>query len=122
MAPEQFRAETVDERTDQFAFCVALFEALYGAHPFDDETYLSFSLSITAGELRPLPKDRDVPAWLRRTVLRGLARRPEERHPSMAALVAALEDDPAAGRRRRLVAAGFVGLARRDPARRAPDC
>src|SRR5438093_324183 len=34
MAPEQYRGDPVDMRTDQFAFCVALYEALYGQAPF----------------------------------------------------------------------------------------
>ncbi|MBC8069290.1 MAG: serine/threonine protein kinase, partial [Deltaproteobacteria bacterium] len=36
MAPEQLRGDTVDARSDQFAFCVALFEALWLRHPFGD--------------------------------------------------------------------------------------
>src|SRR5262249_58431809 len=34
MSPEQQRAKATDARTDQFSFCVALYEALYGASPF----------------------------------------------------------------------------------------
>ena len=34
MAPEQFLAGATDARTDQFSFCVALYEALYGERPF----------------------------------------------------------------------------------------
>ena len=34
MAPEQRAGAEVDGRTDQFAFCVALWEAATGAHPF----------------------------------------------------------------------------------------
>jgi formylglycine-generating enzyme required for sulfatase activity/predicted Ser/Thr protein kinase len=111
MAPEQFRGEAVDERTDQFAFCVALYEAVYGAHPFDDQSYLSLSFSVVAGDLRPPPKDRDVPGWLRRVLLRGLSVSPHERHASMGALVTALEADPAVGRRRRTMVLGLVALA-----------
>ena len=34
MAPEQFLGGSVDARTDQFCFCVALYEALYGERTF----------------------------------------------------------------------------------------
>jgi formylglycine-generating enzyme required for sulfatase activity len=111
MAPEQFMGEATDERTDQFSFCVALYEALYGERPFEGETVLSLSVSVTEGQIRPMPKDRDVPTWIRRTALRGLRTRREDRYPSMVALIAALEDDPAIRQRRRLVAAGLAGIA-----------
>ncbi len=34
MSPEQLRGKPADARSDIFAFSVALYEALYGAHPF----------------------------------------------------------------------------------------
>lgn len=111
MAPEQFKGSAVDARTDQFTFCVALYEALYGAHPFDDDSMASLSLSVSSGDLRAPPKDRDVPGWLRRAVLRGLSTRPEARHASMAALASILENDPGPRWRRRVVTAGLVGIA-----------
>jgi eukaryotic-like serine/threonine-protein kinase len=111
MAPEQFLGEPTDERSDQFSFCVALYEALFGERPFDGETFLALSMSVTGGHFRPIPKERDVPAWLRRAIMRGLRLRRDDRYPTMAALIAALEDDPAIRSRRRLVAAGLVGVA-----------
>ena len=111
MAPEQFLGEPTDERTDQFSFCVALYEALYGQRPFEGDTLLSLSVSVTGGNFRALPKDRDVPAWVRRAVMRGLAIKREARYPSMTALIAALEDDPAIRGRRRLVAVAIAGVA-----------
>ena len=60
---------------------------------------------MTEGVLEPTPEDREVPAWIRRAVLRGLKADPAQRWPSMAPLIAALQDDPAARHRRRLVAA-----------------
>jgi formylglycine-generating enzyme required for sulfatase activity/tRNA A-37 threonylcarbamoyl transferase component Bud32 len=109
MAPEQFLGERADERTDQFSFCVALYEALYGERPFAGDDLISLSFSVTEGQIRPLPKDRGIPMWIRRVIVRGLRPNAAERFPSMAALIGALEDDPAVRRRRRLIAGGAVG-------------
>ena len=38
MAPEQFDGRVTDARTDQFSFCVALYQALYGQEPFAGDT------------------------------------------------------------------------------------
>src|SRR4029077_12485001 len=34
MAPEQLAGKPADARSDQFSFCVALFESLHGERPF----------------------------------------------------------------------------------------
>ena len=52
MAPEQFRGRRVDARTDQFAFCVALYEALYGERPFAGATYEDLSRAVSSGQRR----------------------------------------------------------------------
>ncbi|MBZ0232031.1 MAG: serine/threonine protein kinase, partial [Deltaproteobacteria bacterium] len=43
MAPEQHRGAAVDARTDQFAFGVALYEALYRQRPFAGDTAAELS-------------------------------------------------------------------------------
>jgi len=98
MAPEQRERRSVDARTDQFAFCVALHEALRGRRPGPlDEPAVK-----DAGEGPPLP------AWIERALRRGRDPDPERRFPTMAALLAALRDDPDARRRRWLVRGGLV--------------
>jgi formylglycine-generating enzyme required for sulfatase activity len=112
MAPEQFRGEPADARSDQFSFCIALYEALYGARPFSGQNLMSLTLSVTEGDLQPAPpgKTHDVPVRIRRALTRGLRRARDKRFPSMEALIEALEDDAAVRRRRRLGAAA-VGVA-----------
>ena len=110
MAPEQFLGERGDEKSDQFSFCVALYEALYGERPFAGDDMLSISVNVTTEQLRPLPKDRGVPNWVRRVILRGLKVEGAGRWDSMAALIRALENDPAVNLRRRLVTGGSAVL------------
>jgi serine/threonine protein kinase/tetratricopeptide (TPR) repeat protein len=106
MAPEQFKAERTDARTDQFSFCVALYGALYGAHPFGGTTLQSLIADVLAGKVHPAPPKHDVPAWLRRVLLRGLSVDPAARWPSMDDLIAELARDPARSRQRWALAAG----------------
>ena len=105
MAPEQFLGERGDERSDQFSFCVALYEALYGERPFAGDDMLSISVNVTTEQLRPLPKDRGVPTWVRRVILRGLKVEAGGRWDGMPALIAALSSDPVAKLRNRVIAA-----------------
>jgi len=99
MAPEQFAGEAVDERSDQFSFAVSLYEALHGQLPFASDSLAALSDALLSGAVRPPPASSDVPAWVQRVLLRGLARAPADRFPSMSALCDALERDPAARRR-----------------------
>jgi len=108
MAPEQFTGKLTDARTDQFSFCVALYESLYGHRPFEGKSVPVLMASVLQGDVRPAPADTKVPTRLRRTILRGLRSLPGERHPSMEALLAALAHDPAQAWRRRLSMAGAI--------------
>ncbi len=111
MAPEQLRGQTADALSDQFSFCVALYEALYGERPFTGDSLSTLAASVTGGQVRPAPKGTQVPDWLRRLLLRGLAVRPSERFPTLEALLEALGRDPSARRRRWLaVGAGVTAL------------
>ncbi len=108
MSPEQHAGAAIDARSDQFSFCVALYEALFHQRPFAGEDGRTLAASIVAGALRPPPPDSRVPAWIRRPVLRGLAQDPAQRWPSMTALLDALERDPWRLRLRVLAGLAFV--------------
>ncbi len=107
MAPEQHVGALVGPAADQFAFCVALWEALHGARPFAGDTMFELSRAVRAQVLPPPPRDRVVPAHLRRALTRGLQVDPNARFPSMAALLAAIARDPSRARRR--VTAAVIG-------------
>jgi hypothetical protein len=107
MAPEQHLGLSTTAATDQFSFCVALHEALFGERPFPGETLAALAFNVTEGRRRGAPKASTVPGWLRRAVNRGLDVDPERRWPSMEALLTALEHFRVLEqRRRRLLIAG----------------
>ena len=75
ISPEGLAGGRVDARSDQFSFCVALFEGMHGAKPGEREALTRAS----------------VPRAVLTAVQRGLALSPEDRFPSMDALLTALE-------------------------------
>jgi serine/threonine-protein kinase len=109
MAPDQLRGAAADERSDQFSFCVALFEALYGARPFEGRTMAELLESMLGERLRPPPAGSSVPRSIRMMLSRGLRAKPEARYPSMQALLSGLEARSSA-RRGRWAAAAIAVL------------
>jgi len=110
MAPELFRGAQKVSATDQFAFCVALYEALYDAHPFGGGSWHEVARGIGAGELKVPRRRTEIPRHIRQAVLRGLAHVPSERWPSMQALLRQLTRPPEHRISRNAVLASGAGL------------
>jgi tetratricopeptide (TPR) repeat protein len=104
MSPEQWAGQRVDARGDQFAFCVALWEALYGRRPFSGSTVPELRAAVQAGALVDTPRGPRVPHRLHAALRRGLAVDPAARWPDMPALLDVLARVLAARRRWRIVA------------------
>jgi hypothetical protein len=85
MAPEQARGEPATAAVDQYALCTALREAL--------------------------ARRGEPPAWVAAIAARGTAHDPAARYPSMGALLAALDRDPARRRARAALGAGALAAA-----------
>jgi len=96
MAPEQHAGATVDARADQFSFCVALWEGVFGERPFAS----GGAVPPAERPLRPPPATVDAPGWLVALLKRGLAPAPDARWPSMDALLVELGRDRGSARRR----------------------
>ncbi len=108
MAPEQHEGKPTDARTDQFAFCVALYEALYAQRPFAGETLAQLTVNVLEGNVTDAPPFIRVPAWIRRVLLKGLSVDPDRRYPDMEAMLRALDHDPARTRRAVIAGGSFV--------------
>jgi tetratricopeptide (TPR) repeat protein len=101
MAPELYDGHTADARTDQFAFGVALFEALHWARPYSKK---ELARAKKAPPKPKIPEKPRVPARLQRIALRACAIDPVARYASMDELLAELEVDPLVNRRRAALA------------------
>jgi eukaryotic-like serine/threonine-protein kinase len=109
MSPEQWMGRPADERSDQFSFCVALFEALYRRRPFAAATLQELATAVVRGVVTELPPDARPPRFVELALRRGLASDPQDRFASMHELLAALRRDPAK-RWRRIGAAAAVAV------------
>ena len=106
MAPEQYVGTAPDPRTDQFAFCVTVWQALTGERPFKGQTLDEMRQSANAGVAHIQAK---MPGAIRGVLARGLDPDAKKRWPSLEELLDALEDarmKPV--RRRRLAFAAFA--------------
>lgn len=110
MAPEQHQGQDVDERCDQYGFCVALWEALYDRRPFTGPSPVQ--LLEAKLDTQPFAPDHGhaVPRWLRDVVQRGLNPDPAARYDSMATVLRELDRRSAHARRHPQRLAGLVAL------------
>jgi eukaryotic-like serine/threonine-protein kinase len=102
MAPEQLAREPVDRRADVFAFCVSLWEGLFGTRPFPGTSAAEIQRSM---KRTPRAPRRRVPRALVRTLARGLALDPRDRPQDLEELLAELARHRIARWRRRAAVA-----------------
>ncbi|MEX1362998.1 MAG: serine/threonine-protein kinase [Nannocystaceae bacterium] len=103
MAPEQESGALANARSDQFSFCVALYEALYGYPPFAGDSVSTYRDNVRHGRVLDPPAGTKVRPWVHTLLVRGLAIDPVDRHPDLAPLLDRLDEaliDPALARRR----------------------
>jgi eukaryotic-like serine/threonine-protein kinase len=95
MSPEQLAADPADERSDQYAFCVALHEALFGMRPHPDARTPDElrAAQLAQPPVRPAGKD-DVPQHVWEAIARGLSFDASKRFSSMDSLLRALRRKP----------------------------
>ena len=138
LSPEQCDGDrsTLTPKSDQFSFCVALYEALYDQHPFfAPDRVIDHSRRTTEGPaasppqpatnpsritalihairelpLREPPPQSTAPRRIFRILKRGLERKPADRYDSMDDLLKLLEREQRPAYLRGLAVAGAAGL------------
>ncbi len=110
MAPEQHLQGRIDERTDQFSFCVALFEALHGQPPFEGGSLAELAASVTQGRRDLDAAQRPLPKRVEHALDRGLSLEPADRYPSMQELLRDLDPAPRRTSRRLALAGALLAV------------
>lgn len=87
MAPEQWRGDYQDHRTDQYALAVVAYELLSGHLPFDSDDFDILRTSVLNDPSRPIAGQ---PEAVNQALMLGLAKPREERYRTCQDLVNAL--------------------------------
>jgi eukaryotic-like serine/threonine-protein kinase len=90
MSPEQIRGEAVDARSDVFSTGAVLHELLVGRTPFTGRSFEEVMVKLLYEEPDLAPPGPDMPAALREVVARAIAKPPDDRFESAAAMAAAI--------------------------------
>jgi len=109
MAPEQHKGDAGDAACDQYAYCVAFYEALYRKPPFAGKNTGELLASKLGADLA-FPKAVDVPSRLQAVLRRGLSPKASDRFASMDALLAELQRLIARRGRTNMVAIAVIGV------------
>ncbi|MDP1826528.1 MAG: protein kinase [Archangium sp.] len=91
MSPEQLRLEPADARSDQYSFCVSLYEALEGRRPFAGSTLAEVHEGVLGGRFA---RPARIPEAVARVLERGMSLSPAGRFASMESLLSALSAKP----------------------------
>jgi tRNA A-37 threonylcarbamoyl transferase component Bud32/tetratricopeptide (TPR) repeat protein len=110
MSPEQHLGQAASVLSDQFSFCVVLYEALFGMRPFAGRNRSEYAHRAIEGRVEIPGPNSGVPLWLRKAVLRGLSPNPSDRWPSMDALLVELERERGRGWRIGALGAAFAAV------------
>jgi serine/threonine protein kinase len=92
MSPEQFAARPCDARSDQFSFCVTLYEAFFGDTPFGGTQMNEIGARVLQGKVRAPNPPPSFPPKLVAAITRGLALDPGARHENMRPLIELLDE------------------------------
>ncbi|HEU4407371.1 MAG TPA: serine/threonine-protein kinase [Polyangiaceae bacterium] len=82
MSPEQFTGKALDARSDVYSLAVMAYEMLTGRLPFEADTPWEWATKHMTEQPRPFeqwPSGAAVPPKMRQAIMRGLAKKPDQR-------------------------------------------
>jgi serine/threonine-protein kinase len=98
VSPEQGRGQKLDARSDQYALGVILYQIAAGRLPFEADTPMGTVLQHIQEPVPPIRGfNKNVSPALERVLVKALAKDPEDRFPSVAALNSAYQAALAGG-------------------------
>jgi serine/threonine protein kinase len=113
MAPEQFRGEAADQRTDIFNFCASVYESIYRESPFPGDSVAQRRAAVLTNTRRLPSSQVQIPSYLRSTLQKGLAPDRADRFSSMRELIDIFSEilsSEARRRRRQVYAASAIAI------------
>jgi eukaryotic-like serine/threonine-protein kinase len=91
LSPEQIDGAQLDARSDIFTIGIVLYEMIVGRRPFEAESISVLLSKILRGEHEPFPDSPDLPKSMKDIILKAVAKAPEDRFPTAAAMRKNLE-------------------------------
>jgi serine/threonine protein kinase len=91
IAPEQVQGQPVSDRTDLYSLGIVYYELFTGTPPFSGETLTSIMMKqLVEAPTDPRLLNSALPAALSPVLIKSLAKKPQDRYPSAAAMTAAV--------------------------------